>query len=116
MRKQFLPYFTDGVLIGNCLLTEPSPGVRLSAYVLPDRVLAIVLNQGAEGELTFGYDLAGWLPGLQAGPQPERDKVACTHFDESGRQTLMHEVPASGTLRTGRLKPLEMTLLEFRAK
>ena len=63
LRGQFLPYFTEGVLIGNCLLTEPSPGVRLSAYVLPDRVLAIVLNQGPDGPLSFRYDLAPWVAG-----------------------------------------------------
>ena len=34
------------------------PGVRLSAYVLPDRVLAVVLNQATEGPLSFRYDLA----------------------------------------------------------
>ena len=78
LRKQFLPYFTDGVLIGNCLLREVSPGVRLSAYVLPDRVLAIVLNQGAEAALSFGYDLEPWVPGHAT--------FTATQFDEAGTQ------------------------------
>ena len=66
LRQKFLPYFTEGLLVGNCLLTAPSPGVRLAGYVRPDRVLAIVLNQGAEGDLTFGYDVDGWLNGASS--------------------------------------------------
>ena len=107
LRRKFLPYFTEGSLVGNCLLTAPSAGVRLAGYVLPDRVLAIVLNQGAEGELTFGYDVGGWLDGAT---------FTCTRFDESGREMLAHDAPVSGTLRTGQLKPLEMTIFEFRRK
>lgn len=57
LRKQFLPYFTDGVLIGNCLLREIRPGVRVSAYVLTGRVLAVVLNQSPAGTLAFSYNL-----------------------------------------------------------
>jgi len=108
LRRRFLRYFTEGVVIGNCLLTEPSPGVRVSSYVLPDRVLAIVLNQGAEGELAFHYDLSGWLPG--------QVKYACTRFDESGREAPPQDIPALGTLTTPRLKPLEMAVFEFRGK
>ena len=107
LRRQFLRYFTEGCLVGNCLLTAPSRGVRLAGYVLPDRILAIVLNEGADGELTFAYDLGGWLNGA---------KFTCIRFDESGRETLARDVPASGTLPTGRLKRLEMTVFEFRPK
>jgi hypothetical protein len=108
LRGQFLPYFTEGCLVGNCLLTEPSPGVRLSAYVLPDRVLAVVLNQGPDGPLSFHYDLAPWV----AGPRTFRQ----TQFDESGRRLTSGEVPTSGTLRTPNLRHLEMTVVEFVAK
>ena len=108
LRKQFLPYFTDGVLIGNCLLREVSPGVRLSAYVLPDRVLAIVLNQGAEAALSFDYDLEPWVPG--------RATFTATQFDEAGTRTASAEVPVSGPIQTRSLQPLEMTVIEFVAK
>jgi len=104
VRAQFLPYFTEGVLIGNCLLTEPKPGVRVSAYVLPDRVLAIVLNQGAEGPLTLQYDLAPWIDGLA---------FRRTQFDESGRLLAAADVPPAGAIETMNLRHLEMTLVEF---
>ena len=108
LRKQFLPYFTDGVLIGNCLQQETRPGVRLSAYVLPDRVLAIVLNQGPEAALTFSYDLEAWLPG--------RTNFVATQYDEAGTQTSSSDVSVSGTCETRSLRPLEMAVIEFVAK
>ena len=66
----------------------------LSAYVLPDRVLAVVLNQGPEGALTFSYDLEAWLPG--------HTTFAATQYDEAGAQVSSGDVPASGTLETVR--------------
>ena len=108
LRGQFLPYFTEGVLIGNCLLTEPSPGVRLAAYVRSDRVLAIVLNQGADGPLSFRYDLAPWVAG--------HGTFAQTQFHQSGRRLTSGDVPASGAFQTPNLRHLEMMVVEFVAK
>jgi hypothetical protein len=108
LRGQFLPYFTEGTLIGNCLLTAISPGVRLSAYVQPDRVLAVVLNDGASGSLSFAYDLGPWVA--------DRQVFAMTQYDEHGQTIATRDVLSSGTLQTAQLNPLEMTLFEFVAK
>jgi hypothetical protein len=108
LRKQFLPYFTDGVLIGNCLLREVRPGVRVSAYVMPGRVLAVVLNQSREAALTFSYDLEAWLP--------DHTSFAATQYDEAGVPVSSGDVPVSGTFETRSLRPLEMTVIEFVAK
>lgn len=108
LRRQFLPYFTQGVLIGNCLLTELSPGIRLSAYVQPDRVLAIVLNSGPAGPLSFTYDLAPWVAGGQL--------FALTPYDEQGQAGATRHVPAAGTLEVAPLDTLEMTVFEFVAQ
>ncbi|MHB0959723.1 MAG: hypothetical protein ACYC6N_06380 [Pirellulaceae bacterium] len=108
LRKQFLPYFTDGVLIGNCVLNEVHPHARVSAYVLPDRVLAIVLNQGSEGALSFSYDLEPWLPG--------HTSFAATQFDEAGAEVSTGDLSRSGTYETRPLRPVEMTVVEFVAK
>ncbi|MCC6728045.1 MAG: hypothetical protein IT208_01775 [Chthonomonadales bacterium] len=105
LRRRFLRYFTEGTLIGNCLLTEPAPGVRLSAYVLPDRVLAIVLNQGPDADLSFRYDLAPWLPDGKA--------FSVARVDEALRAEPSADAPVSGSLEAGRLRHLEMRLLEF---
>lgn len=108
LRRQFLPYFTGGVLIGNCLLRENHPGVRVSAYVLPDRVLAVVLNQSSAAALAFSYDLEAWLPG--------HTTFAATQFDETGAEVTSGDVPMSGTFVTRSLQPLEMAIVEFVAK
>jgi len=105
LRERFLPYFTNGVLIGNCLLTGPTPGVRLSAYVLPDRVLAVVLNQGVEGGLTFRYDLAPWMP-VPSG-------IRMTRTGEDGKSARARTVSVAGTITTPKMKRLEMAVYEF---
>ncbi len=105
LRRRFLTYFTQGVFIGACLTPEVAPGVRLAAYVLPDRVLAIALNQGAEGSLTFRYDLDPWVPG--------RSKFSLTEYAGSGRNEAPREVAPAGQIRTGSLKPLEAVLFEL---
>lgn len=106
LRQQFLPYFTEGTLIGACLQPEPSPGVRLSAYVLPDRVLALVLNQGGQGKLPYRYDLSPWLEGA--------GMVTVSRYDHTGAPIESRRVPASGTLETGDLAPLQIEVVEFR--
>ena len=108
LRQQFLPYFTNGVFIGNCLLTDTAPGVRLSAYVLPDRVLAIMLNQGAEGARSFRYDLTPWLP-VQSG-------VRMNRTDEDRKSARARAASAAGTITTPKMKHLEIVVYEFMAK
>jgi hypothetical protein len=108
LRQRFLPYFTNGVLIGNCLLTDSAPGVRLSAYVLPDRILALVLNQGADGTRTFHYDLTPWMP-VPSG-------VRMSRTGEDGKKARARTVPATGTMTTPKMKHLEMAAYEFAVK
>ncbi|MBN2505101.1 MAG: hypothetical protein JXQ71_00250 [Verrucomicrobia bacterium] len=84
------------VLIGHCLLAEPAPDVRLSAYVLPDRVLAIALNSGADGARAFRYDLTLWMP-VQSG-------VPMTRTDEDGPTTPTGPMSLAGTITTSELK------------
>jgi hypothetical protein len=61
-RKQFLPYFTQGTFIGGCLLTEPCLGTHTAAYVLPDRLLLVLINETAPRRIAFAADPAAWLP------------------------------------------------------
>ena len=37
LRAQFLSYFTDGTLIGECILSKPCPEALVAAYVLPGK-------------------------------------------------------------------------------
>ena len=61
LRSQFLAYFTDGTFISNCILTEPCPNAHVSAYVLPNSMLIIVINTGGADSISPSFDLQPWL-------------------------------------------------------
>jgi hypothetical protein len=63
LRRQFLPYFCDGTLIGDCLLNRRVPGTHVTAYVRGDRALMVVLNRGASQTIELLPNLADWLGG-----------------------------------------------------
>lgn len=106
LRKQFLPYFTDGVLIGECILDEECPGAHVCAYVLPDRVLMILINQGGRRKVGFRCDLGSWLKSPSG-----RYQVKC--YDENGRLTSETTASADWKAETRDLRPEELTVYEF---
>jgi hypothetical protein len=107
LRKQFLPYFTDGTLIGECVLTAPAPGVHVSAYVLPDRVLVIVINQsGAETAFTLKADVRPWLTSPSGNYQVKT-------FDEDAKLLSTKAMAAAPAGDTPKLKPAQMVVYEF---
>ena len=61
LRQQFLAYFTDGRMIGDCILKEESPGAHISSFVLPDNILTIVVKDENEGKVTLTCDPRYWL-------------------------------------------------------
>lgn len=61
LKKQFLPYFTEGKMIGDCILSEPCPGIHTTTYVLPDRLLMVLINTEGARKVEFQTDLAPWL-------------------------------------------------------
>ena len=65
LRKQFLPYFTDGTLIGDCVLTRECKDAHISAYRLGEKLLIIVLRDSDEKnrkkKINFEYDVSCWL-------------------------------------------------------
>ena len=62
LRRQFLNYFTEGTLIGECLLKEPSHETHINSYVLPDRILLMIMNTGEKSRaVNFKVDLEPWM-------------------------------------------------------
>ena len=57
LREKFLRYFTEGTLIGDCLLSEENAGIHVAESVLPGKWPLIVFNHGDE------QNSAGLLPG-----------------------------------------------------
>jgi len=110
LRKQFLRYFTDGNLIGNCILTEPCPNTHISAYVLPDRQLMIVLNQAGRRNVAFKCDLEPWLKSASG-------KYAVKAYDADGK--LLESLDIDSPVWNGSthsMDHLDMALFEFVAE
>lgn len=110
IRKQFLPYFADGTFIGGCLLTEPSQA-RLTAFVMPDRIMALALNQsGIEQSFTFKYDARPWLTS-------KSQKYEVRSYNSKGDLIGSEDVSSrTRILKTKKMSPMELAVFEIIAK
>jgi len=105
LRARFLHYFTDGKLIGECILTKPC-AAQVTAYVLPDRLLMILVNSGG-GTSQFDCDLSPWL-------NSPSGRYRVTVVGEDGKSARAPAVIAGAWHgRTGRLARDAMQLFEF---
>ncbi|MBI2298657.1 MAG: hypothetical protein HYU66_06845, partial [Armatimonadetes bacterium] len=110
LHAQFVDYFADGTFIGGCVLTEPCPGVHLTARILPGRMLVLFTNEGADGPVTFKYDLAPWIASA-AGQYGVRT------YDAEGRETGSAKATGGAqTFKAEGLKHLETRACEFVAE
>lgn len=78
LRKQFLRYFVDGTLIGDCILSKPCPAAHVTAYTLHDRVLVIMINRGASRQIEFASDLGPWV-------KSRSERYEARAYDEDGK-------------------------------
>ena len=109
LRKQFLPYFVDGRLVGDCVLTRHCGDAHISAYHLADKILIIVLRDSDEKtqtkKINLEYDLSCWL-GSGA--------VTMKTYDPYGKQVAKKQSAAKGKLafnmEYGELSIVEMIL------
>jgi hypothetical protein len=109
LRKQFLPYFTDGTLIGDCVLTRQCKGAYLSAYHLGDKMLIIVLRDSDEKQKTkkisFDYNVSCWLGS---------GNVSMKMYDSFGKQFAGKKSTVKGNLsfdmKYGELSFVEISL------
>ena len=77
LRRQFLPYFTQGRLVGECVLAEPNSTIHLTAYIIEDTILAIAVNTDQQQTQDLQFDVEPWLKD-SAGPLEARV------FDQKG--------------------------------
>lgn len=78
LRKQFLPYFTEGVFIGDSILSQPTSAF-VKGQVLDDRLLICILNDSSESNIiTFTSNLSMWLP--------KGEEYTITYFDSTGKE------------------------------
>jgi hypothetical protein len=106
LRQRFLPYFNDGLQIGDCVLTEPS-AAHVTAYALPDRLLLILVNTGPAGTCRFDCNLSPWLNSTSG-------RYRVTGIGEDGKPAKAPTVIAGVWHgQTGRLAADAMQLFEF---
>lgn len=106
LRKRFLKHFTDGTLIGECILTQPSPA-HVSAYVLPESMLVIVVNQQGQPPANLACDLAPWLPSKSG-------RYVVKFYGEDGILKATTKLPGGAwNPETGALKPGELAVYEI---
>jgi hypothetical protein len=109
LRTRFLPYFTDGVFIGDSVRSEPGPGL-VRGHQLGNRLLVIVMNGEAQTTpITVKSALDLWLP--------KAAKYAVMYYGRDGKaaNTTECDQPAwTGT--TGPLEPLELAFFVIEAK
>lgn len=105
LRKKFLRYFVEGTFVGECVLTKPAQEVQVRSYVMPDRMLTIVLNLGSARDVEISWDLAPWLT--------TTGELTLTVFDERGHAETRRKLPTPAEpLAVGLLGHCELKLLE----
>ena len=111
LRKQFMPYFTDGQLIGDCILSKPCTIARINAYVLGEGAMIIVLNTGSDTQVIhFTCDFQRWI----------KSPSGCYEiksYDDNGKALNVDESSdQKWRASTRRLQPLGMELYEISLK
>ncbi|HEX2924618.1 MAG TPA: hypothetical protein VHS28_11410 [Chloroflexota bacterium] len=110
LKKQFLPYFVDGTLIGECLLSDTCPAAHICAYTLGDKAIMVLINQGAPQNVAFDVDLEPWVKSASGSYQVKL-------YDQDGKLLrTVDSAPAKWHGETGQLKTEEMMIVEFVGK
>jgi len=107
LKKQFLPYFTEGNLVGDCLLSKPLPGVHACAYTLADRAVMVIINTSLpKQDVEFDLNLAPWIKSATR-------KYEMKQYNENG--DLVASTPVNELLHgiLNSLAPNELAILEF---
>ncbi len=62
LRRAYLPYFVDGKILGDCVLSEDCRDARVTGYTLGDKALLFAVKHG-DGDATIRYDFTPFLTG-----------------------------------------------------
>jgi len=109
LRKEFLPYFTDGIFIGDSVLDRPL-NAFVRGYQLKDKMLIVVLNDNDQAN-AFGIqsNLALWLP--------ETNSFEVKSYDSDGHlERTAREAKAQWVGTTEKLSPGQFAFFEIQAK
>jgi hypothetical protein len=136
LRKQFLPYFTDGIFIGESVLAKPvgefvrtktdsqnggatfKPGrfeyplFFVRGHQLSDKLLIIVLNNDSKlRQVTIESEFDMWLPSVK--------NYIVKNYNNDGKLIDTKQWKSKGlpwTVTTNKIKPLELAFFEIEIK
>lgn len=77
-RRQFLVFFTDGQLVGECMLSQDCPQTHVSGYVRPGKALLMILNESVSRPVSIRCDVTPWL-------KSSTGQYRVNHYDMDGR-------------------------------
>jgi hypothetical protein len=110
LKKQFLPYFLDGNLLGDCLLSKPVADAHVCAYALPDKAILVLINTSPTPKsIELDVNLAPWM-------NPLTDKYRIRHYNEDGGLVSEAMVPKNWHGKSKILQPNELEVIEFIGK
>jgi hypothetical protein len=105
-RRQFLPYFTEGTPIGDCLLARPSP-LFVRSHVRGRQALVVFVNDGDRPQRSdAAFNLALWL-----GAGEHRFRRYDADGQTIGEGVLRTEADGLAAFRGGDLAPGAMELV-----
>jgi len=109
LRKEFLPWFVEGIFIGDSVLSEPCPGF-IRGYQKADGLLVVAMNDLDQAKaLTIRSRLDLWLP--------KAAKYEIDHYGTDGRLLETTSVDATNWTGTTReLEPLEIAFFKIRPR
>ncbi len=84
-----------------------SPAIHATAWVLPDRILVLMLNKGGDAPYPFTFDIGMWL-------KPGDKGYSIQAYDSSGAKTEASTTADSiWASRTSPLKNLDIAVFEI---
>ena len=106
IKKDFLPYFTQGRYISNCICYKTPTDSYVSAYILNDKALVMVLNTGSEENKTIECDFACWIG--------ESNNYIIKAYDENCQLLKVGEfVSGKHIIKTPKLSQEEIIIYEI---
>ena len=88
LRKAYLPYFADGEMLGDCVLTEDCAGARVTGYRCGENIVVFAVKEnGADAVLS--YDLVPFIGG---------GDVTVTVRDQQNREIMTFSGSTTGHL------------------
>lgn len=88
LRKSYLPYFTEGTMLSDCILTESCKNARITAYQREDSIVTYVVKSD-DADAVFHYDVRPFI-----GEKP----LTAVIRDEQNRELERYQLDVSGAI------------------